>query len=217
MINKYQQIRRDVLRASFEAGACHIGGSMSCLQILIDLFYNVMKKDDIFLFLKASGAAAYYAILADKGFFPKEKLADYLKTYPEVSKEVPGVIHTVGSVGMGLSLAVGLALADRTKRIFCLISDGQLNEGVTYEAALFANQHKLTNLYVICDNNGLQALGKTNDILNLDTAFDFFQNTFPNFRNVKTIKGAGVSFLENRVESHYMNLTPKLLEEALLE
>jgi transketolase len=214
---KETQIRRDVLQASFDANACHIGSSLSCVEIMVGLFYGRMNDGDRFLFVKASGSACYYSILADKGYFPKEKTAEYLRNYPEVSKEVPGVLHTIGSVGMGLSVAVGLALSDRSQRVFCLISDGQLNEGVTYEAALFSRQHKLTNLFVICDNNGIQALARTDDVLNLDTAFKFFEKTFPNFENVKTIKGSGVSFLEDRVESHYMNLTQELLDKALDE
>lgn len=213
----YKQIQKDILTSSFEAGACHLGSSFSCVNILVDLFYLEKIKPEQFIFSKASGVATYYSILAEQGYFPKEKLAYYLKNYPECSKEVPGVIHSIGSVGMGLSVAVGLALADRTKNIYCLISDGQLNEGVTYEAALFAGQHNLTNLYVICDNNGIQALGRTKDILNLDNAFKFFENTFPNFRNVKTIKGDGISFLANKAESHYMNLTEETFKQALSE
>lgn len=215
--NKIKQIRRDILNASFEANACHIGSALSAVEILVDLYYKIMKPEDIFIFSKASGVAALYAILADKGYFPKDKLVFYLKNYPESNKIVPGVVHSVGSVGMGLSVAVGLAFADRSRNVYCLISDGQLDEGVTYEAALFARQHKLKNLYVICDNNGIQALGKTNDILDLDTAFDFFQKTFPNFENVKTIKGKGVSFMENSTEWHYRNLDEELLKQALKE
>lgn len=209
------KIRRDILLASFSAGACHIGSALSCVDILVDLFYRIMEPEDRFIFAKASGAATLYAILCDKGFFPPEKLTEYLHDYPEASKEVPGVLHSVGSVGMGLSVAAGLALADRNRKVFCVISDGQLQEGVTYECALFAQHHKLTNLHVLCDNNGLQALGFTKDILGVPT--DFFKETFPHFYNMPTIKGKGVSFLENKVESHYCNLTQELLEKALEE
>ena len=215
--DKCKQIKRDVLQASFDAKACHIGSSLSCVSIMVDLFYHLMDKEDIFIFSKASGACTYYAILADKGFFPKEQLSNYLKNYPEASKEVPGVLHSVGSVGHGLSVACGLALADRTRNVFVLISDGELNEGVTYEAALFARQQNLGNLFVYLDNNGLQACGKTDDILNLDTAIEFYKNTFPNFFNCKTIKGEGVSFMENRYEWHYRNMTEEQLKQALHE
>lgn len=214
---KIKQIDTDVLKSSFEAGACHLGSSLSCTPIMVKLFYETLTDRDIFIFSKASGAATYYAILADKGYFPKEKLAEYLKNYPEVSKEVPGVIWSGGSVGHGLAVAAGLAHADRTRNVYVLISDGECQEGVTYESALFARQHKLTNLFVICDANGLQACGSTNDIMDLETAYDFFQKTFPNFDLQRTVKGRGVSFMENRYEWHYKNLTPELLDQALKE
>lgn len=212
---KLSKIRKDILTASFEAEACHIGSALSCVVILCVLFYDIMKKGELFIFSKASGVATYYAILSDLGHFPKKKLAYYLKNYPECSKEVPGVIHSVGSVGHGLNVACGLALADRKRNVYCLISDGELQEGSTYEAALFARQHKLTNLYVICDNNGLQACGATSSILELSTAIKFFENTFPHFLSILTTKGAGVDFMENDYTWHYKNLTPLLLTEAL--
>jgi transketolase len=214
---KIKQIDTDVLKSSFEAGACHLGSSLSCTPIMVKLFYETLTDRDVFIFSKASGAATYYAILADKGYFPKEKLAEYLKNYPEVSKEVPGVIWSGGSVGHGLAVAVGLAHADRTRNVYVLISDGECQEGVTYESALFARQHKLTNLFVICDSNGLQACGSTSDIMDLETAYDFFQKTFPNFDLQRTVKGRGVSFMENKYEWHYKNLTPELLDQALKE
>lgn len=211
------RIRRQILKASYEAGACHIGSALSCVDILVELYYKTLKKDDIFLFSKASGVATLYAILADKGYFPKEKLSYYLKNYPLASKEVPGVIHSVGSLGHGLSVAVGLALGNRKRRVYTLLSDGECQEGSTYEASLFARQHKLNNLHVIVDDNGLQACGATKDILDLETAYEFFRKTLPNFKRVRTIKGQGVSFMENDYCWHYRNLDKKLLNKALEE
>ena len=213
---KTKEIKKEILKASFEAGACHLGSAMSCVEILVDLYYNKFKKDDIFLFGKASGVSALYAILADKGYFPKEKTAYYLKNYPLVSKEVPGIIYSFGSVGHCLPVAAGIALGNK-KKVYCLISDGDLDEGSSYEAALFIRQHKIDNLYVICDNNGYQACGAINDILNLETAFKFFQETIPHFNRVKTIKGKGISFMENDYTWHYRNLTSELLQQALKE
>lgn len=212
-----KQIKIDILNASYEAEACHIGSALSCVDILFNLFYNVLKDEDVFLFSKASGAAALYAILADKGHFPKEKLAGYLKDYPLASKEVPGVVHSVGSIGHGLSVAAGIALSDRSKNVYVLLSDGECQEGSTYEAVLFARHHNLTNLHVIIDNNGLQACGKTKDILGLSTAFEFMKNALPNCSIITTVKGDGVSFMENNYEWHYKNLNKELLEQAIEE
>lgn len=209
------KLRKEILKASYEAGACHIGSALSCVDILIELYFNVLKDDDIFLFGKASGVGALYCILAEKGIIEKEKVVYYLKNYPLASKEVPGVIHSVGSVGTALSVAVGLALADRNRRVFVLLSDGDLNEGATYEAALFAHHHKLTNLYVMVDNNGFQALGATKDILGLETAFDFYKKTLPNCEIIDTIKGKGVARFENDYRWHYFNLDDIILREAL--
>lgn len=217
---KRQQIKRDVLFASHKAGACHLGSALSCMEILIDLFYRQMKKGDIFIFSKASGVATYYAILADKGFFSKEKTAYYLKNFPLVSKEVPGVLWSGGSCGHGLSIAAGIALSKKLKkekgRIYVLISDGECQEGSTFEAVLFARQHKLKNLFVICDDNTFQACGATKNILDLETAFEFYQKTLPNFKRVKTIKGGNIDFLQG-TEGHYKNLTPDLLKQALCQ
>jgi transketolase len=212
-----KQVRRDIIEMSYRAKACHIGSALSCVDILVDLHFGIMQPRDLFLFTKASGVAAYYAVLAQKGVLKRADLAKWLAKYPLPSKEVPGVIHSVGSVGMGLSVAVGLALADRTRDVFVLISDGQLQEGVTYEAALFARQHELKNLWVYCDNNNIQACGFTNDIINVRTAVEFHEKTWPNFISRSTIKGEGVSFMECRVDWHYRNLDHDLYKKALKE
>ena len=217
MNEKIKQLRRDILQTSFDVGACHIGSALSCLEILVDLFYNKLKEDDIFLFSKASGVAALYVILADKGYFPKEKLAEYLKNYPLASKEVPGIIHSVGSLGHGLPVAVGMAYANRSRKVYVLVGDAELQEGTTYESVLFASQHRLDNLYVIVDGNELQACGKISDILDLTGSKVFLDVEFHNFRWVKTIKGKGISFMENDYTWHYKNLTSELLEQALKE
>lgn len=90
-----KELQRDILNASYKAGACHIGSSFSCIGILIDLFYKKNIQPENFIFGKASGVAAYYSILADKGFFPKEELSTYLKNYPLPSVEVPGIRHSL--------------------------------------------------------------------------------------------------------------------------
>lgn len=214
MEEKKRQIKKDILIASYEAQACHIGSALSCVDILVDLLYNI-SENDVFLFGKASGVLAYYAILADQGKFPKEKLAEYIKNYPLPSTEVPGIIHPMGSVGHALSVACGIALGNRNREVYVLLSDGDCMEGATYEAVLFANQHKLDNLNVIIDDNGLVALGKTEDILSLENAYDFMDKSLMNFRREMTIKGDGVDFMENDYTWHYKNLTKELLDKAL--
>jgi transketolase len=207
---KIKQLKRDILQASFDAGACHISSALSCIRIVNGLFDKI-REGDRFIFAKASGACALYVVLADRGFFPKEKVAEYLKQYPLASKEVPGVLHSVGSLGHGLSVAAGLALADRTRDVYVLLSDAELQEGSTMEAALFIKQHNLQNLYVIVDDNSMQACGMTEEILRPD--WSLFE-TLPNFERVRTVKGEGVDFMQDW-EWHYKNLTPELLEKAL--
>ncbi len=214
MDKKIKQLRRDILQSSFDAKACHIGSALSCLEIVWHIYNEQMEGNDVFLFSKASGAAALYTVLADKGYFPKEKLTEYLKNYPLASKEVPGVIHSVGSLGHGLSVACGLALGDRYRKVFVLLGDGECQEGSVYEAANFAKQHQLKNLFVYIDNNGLQALGQT---LEMETVFTFLKETLPNCFVITTIKGEGVSFMQDKYEWHYKNLTKKELKLALKE
>jgi transketolase len=236
-----RKIRQNILRASFEAEACHIGSALSCVEILLVLYSKILKKDDIFLFSKASGASALYVVLAAKGIVEKEKVVEYLKRYPLASKEVPGVIWSAGSLGHGLPVACGLALADRKRKVYCLVSDGELQEGTTWESALFANHHKLNNLIVIVDRNQFQACGKTEDILELEPlsakwkAFGWetkeidghnftkleaalkIKSPKPKIIIAKTSKGKGVSFCENEYSWQYRNLDEELLKQALKE
>jgi len=211
-----RKLRRNILKASFESGACHIGSALSCVDILIDLYWNKLRQNDIFLFSKASGVCALYAVLAEKGYFPEKKIAYYLKKYPLPDKHVPGVIHSLGSLGHGLPVAVGLALGDRTRDVYVLMSDAEIQEGTTWESILFAAHHNLDNLKIIVDRNMYQACGATEEILAIDIALDILQELFP-IKVVETIKGKGVSFMENRVEWHYKNLTKELYEKAILE
>lgn len=214
MDSKIKEIKKDVLIASYLAGACHIGSALSCVATMVELFYgDKLKKNDIFLFGKASGVATYYAILADKRYFSKDATADYLRKYPLPSSEVPGVVHSFGSCGHALSVACGIALADRTRNVHVLLSDGECQEGSTHEAALFARQHELNNLYVYVDNNKLQACGRTDDILKVH--WDFYREVLPNCEIVDTIKGDGVIEMEDKYEWHYKNLDGEKLEQAV--
>jgi len=207
------RLRKDILRISYNAGACHLGSALSCIDILTDI-YSEMGEQDRFIFSKASGAAALYVLLVEEGIIPENKVTYCLKNYPLPSKEVPGVIHGVGSLGHGLPVAVGLALSDRKRKVYVLMSDSEIQCGTTWESILFARQHKLKNLKIYVDRNRLQALGKTEEILGITKALQLLRQLFP-IKVIRTIKGMGVPFMEGKVEWHYWNLTPKLLQQAL--
>lgn len=237
-------LRKLILQASYKAGACHIGSALSCIDIL-EVLFSLMKKEDRFIFSKASGVAALYAVLAKKGIIPKNKVAHYLKNYPLSNKKVPGVLWSGGSLGHGLPVACGMAYADRDRKLYCLMSDGEMEEGTTWESALFAAHHKLGNLVVIIDKNSYQACGSTKEILGIEPLLDKWKafgwqaveiidgHNHSNLKNVldntprkenkptciivNTVKGKGVSFMEDRCEWMYWNLTPKLLKQALKE
>ncbi|MDD5145571.1 MAG: transketolase [Candidatus Pacebacteria bacterium] len=236
-----KKIRQNILKASFEAVAGHIGSSLSCVEILVSLYFKILKRGDVFLFSKASGACALYAVLAEKGIINPKKVSNYLKRYPLASKEIPGVIWSGGSLGHGFPVAVGLAFADKKRKVFCLVSDGELDEGTTWESALFANHQNLNNLTVIIDRNMLQACGSTEKIVKLEPLKEKWEafgweakeingHSFSKLEQAlnakhkkplviiaKTIKGKGVSFMENNYEWHYKNLTPELYETAILQ
>lgn len=211
------ELRKGLLQASYEAGACHIGSALSCADILIELFYEKGIKPEQFIFGKASGVGAYYVVLADLGYFPESETASYLKKYPLPSKEVPGMLHSFGSCGHALSVAAGMALGDRDKEYYVLLSDGECQEGSTLESAAFIGHHYLTNLHVFVDNNRLQGIGLTDDVICMRPIFRYMSSVIPDFHLVDTVKGKGVSFMENDNSWHYRNLTSELLEQALKE
>ena len=186
--------RAKILEISYKAKACHIGSALSVIRLL----ERLNKKDGIIVFSKASGIAALYCIKYDT-----KTALRALKTHPV----------GLGSLGHGLPIAVGMALADRKVNIFCVMGDAELQEGTTWECLLFKKQHKLRNLHVYVDNNGFQACGKTKDILELPWRF-LKKN---GFTVVKTTKGEGVSFMENNNNYHYLNLTEETYAKALSE
>ena len=225
----------------------HVGSSLSMADLLVVLFDKVLNVDpanpdwperDRFILSKGHGAAGVYAIMAEKGFFPKEWMKSYYsdngKLCGHISHHVPGVEFSTGSLGHGLSVATGMAIAakhaGKKHKIVTLLSDGDCNEGSTWEAIMFAAQHKLDNLVMIVDFNGIQAMGPSKDIMNLqpfakkmedfgwsakdidghdfealDAAFDTipFEKGKPSFVLANTIKGKGIKSIENKVSCHY--------------
>ena len=185
-----KELRKDILAMIYRTKSPHIGSSFSMVELLIILYYEVLrinskdplnKNRDRFLLSKGHGCATLFAILAKKGFLKKEELINFaqnggcLGQHPnmDVGK---GIEITSGSLGHGLSIGAGMALAGKYDKsdykTFVFLGDGELNEGSIWESALFASQHKLDNLIIIIDRNKLQALGSGPDILNMEPLLD---------------------------------------------
>ena len=149
--DRSKQVRRDTIKLSSENGGYHYGGCFSCTEILIALFDHVLRPEDTFILSKGHSCWPYYALLREKGYQPK------LQGHPSKSDGVPA---TTGSLGHGLPLGVGIAMAKKQKKdsgyVFVLVGDGECQEGTTWESALIASHHKLDNLVVIVDNNNIQ-------------------------------------------------------------
>lgn len=241
------EVRKGIVTAVHSAKSGHPGGSLSAADIYTYLFFeelnidpkNPQKPDrDRFVLSKGHTAPGYYSVLANRGFFPVEDLkqlrhtGSYLQGHPD-KKHIPGVDMSSGSLGQGLSAAVGMALAAKMDkkdyRVYCLCGDGEIQEGQIWEAAMFAGHRKLDNLVVIVDNNGLQIDGKVEDVCSpypIDKKFDAFNFHTINIDGndleqiaaamkearetkgqptaivMKTVKGKGVSFMENNAGWH---------------
>lgn len=240
-------IRRDIITMIAESGSGHPGGSLSATDILTALYFHEMRVDggnpqwedrDRFTLSKGHAAPALYAILARKGFFPKEellklrKIDSMLQGHPDM-KGTPGVDMSTGSLGQGFSASCGMAIAAKIDkkdyRVYTLLGDGELQEGIVWEAAMLAAHYKLDNLTAIVDHNGLQIDGTNEEILTVDPITDKFKafgwnvietdghcigdiilsidkakqtKGTPTVIVAKTIKGKGVSFMENEVDWH---------------
>ena len=245
--NIAKEIRRGIVEQVYLANSGHPGGSLSCADILTVLYFNQMNIDpknprsiarDRFVLSKGHCSPALYATLAKKGFFDKEdltkfrKLESNLQGHPDMNK-VSGVDMSSGSLGQGLSVANGMALNSKLEglgyRVYCLLGDGELEEGQIWEAAMTSSKYKLDNLCVIVDNNNLQIDGTIEDVKgmkNIEEKFESFGfnvitvngnkiedliNAFNNAKLAKektkaiiaiTTKGKGVSFMENKAEWH---------------
>ena len=241
------EVRKGIVTSVHSAKAGHPGGSLSAADLFTYLYFeelNVDPKDpkkadrDRFVLSKGHTAPGLYAALAEKGFFPKEDLitlrhtGSYLQGHPDM-KCIPGVDMSSGSLGQGVSAAVGMAIAAKISgddyRVYTLLGDGEIQEGQVWEAAMLASHHKLDNLLVIVDNNNLQIDGTIEEVnspypidkkfeafnfhvINIDgNDFDQIDAAFKEAKTVKgqptaiiakTVKGKGVSFMENQVGWH---------------
>lgn len=180
-------IRRNVILSLTEAGSGHIGASLGLADVFATLYFSVMKhnpenpkmtnRDKLVLSI-GHVAPVHYVTLAEAGYFDKDelltlrKLGSRLQGHPSFSVDLPGIETASGSLGQGLSIAVGMALADKLdkidRNIFCLCGDGELQEGQIWEAAMSAAQHKLKNITVVVDKNNVQIDGITSDVMNID-------------------------------------------------
>ncbi len=253
-IQKFKKIAQNVRLSILEMitkGKCpHIGSNLSAVDILTALYFKILKINpkkpndpnrDRFILSKGHAAAALYAVLAERGFADKEKLKNYSINGGNLPGHasrgyLPGIEINSGSLGHGLPIANGMALAakkdKKNYRVFALLSDGECDEGSNWEAILFAAHHKLDNLVVIIDCNKWQAFGRTKDVMNLEPfvqkwkdfgwsvkeadGHDFreifqalkkipFEKNKPSVLIAHTVKGKGVSFMEDKLEWHYRN------------
>lgn len=240
-------IRRGIVDQVYRAGSGHPGGSLSIADILTVLYFHELNIDpknpkwedrDRVVLSKGHCAPALYSCLANRGYFDPEELKDFrtingrLQGHPDMNK-VPGVDMTTGSLGQGLSSANGMAIAgkldNKDYRVYCILGDGEIEEGQVWEAAMAANKYKLDNLCVIVDNNNLQIDGTIEEVMNsypIDEKFKSFGFQIINIDGhdieeiikafdvakeikgkptciiAKTIKGKGISYMENKVEWH---------------
>ncbi len=181
-----REVRKDIITMSLRAKSAHVGGALSCVEILVALYFKIMNvfpddpysdKRDRLVFSKAHDAKVLYAVLAERGFFDKSILDEYetdggLLPGHATRYCVPGVEVSAGALGHGLSMATGMAYAGKLDgkkfRVFAVLSDGECDEGSTWEAILFAGHHKLDKLIAIVDYNKLQGYGFTKDVLDLE-------------------------------------------------
>ena len=244
---KAKKIRKDIIEEVYNANSGHPGGSLSISDIMAVLYFNELRIDeknprweerDRLVLSKGHCSPALYAALAERGFFDKEDLKSFrkiesnLQGHPDLNK-VPGVDMTSGSLGQGLSIANGMAIAgkmdNKNYRVYAILGDGEIEEGQIWEAAMTANKYKLDNLCVIVDNNNLQIDGTIEEVmssypidekfksfgfnvLNIDgnnieeilNGFEIAKQTKnkPTCIIAKTIKGKGVSFMEDKAEWH---------------
>ena len=246
--------RARLLTMHYEARIGHIGGNLSCLDALLVLYAQVLRPQDHVVLSKGHSAGALYVALWAAGRLPESELTQFhqdgskLAGHPMVGWH-PDIRFSTGSLGHGLSQAAGAALGERLHgrdgRVFCVMSDGEWQEGSNWEALIFAGHHQLGNLCALVDLNGLQGFGSTQDIASmadlaprlrgfgadvveldghdlgaLERAMRDFAagpGPAPRVLLLRTVKGKGVSFLEGRMDSHYRPLTEAQYRQALAE
>lgn len=242
-----KEARRKILSMIHKAGTSHIASNFSVIDIATVLYENLKPHDEV-VWSKGWAAATIYYFLAQQGKIPAEDLekfpnAPYLGL---AETTVPGVLCNGGAVGHGTPIAVGIALgkkrAGEPGTVYCIMSDGELNEGVVWESAMMAAHHKLDNLVLVVDVNKWQAMGRTSDVCDLEPiedrlkgfgldyfrgdghSYEFLERVFggavisdPTAIICDTTKGKGVSFMEDHLLYHYKNVTDDDYEKAMAE
>jgi transketolase len=245
-----QSARLRLLKMHFESGVGHIGGNLSSLDAMMIVYHEYLHEQDVFVLSKGHSAGALYVTLWSKGYLTEEDLRLFhrdntlLAGHPP-AEGIPEIPFATGSLGHGLSLASGTALGMRFRgvdsRVICLTSDGEWQEGSTWEALIFACHQKLGNLSILVDHNNLQGFGTTNDVASMSPLWERFRgfeadiciidghnldairnalemrSNRPQITVMQTVKGKGVSFLENRMDSHYLPLKKEQYREAISE
>lgn len=232
-----KEVRKDILFEVYNANSGHVGGALSCADILVAIYFNLINEGDKIVLSKGHASAALYAALAEKGFFQKEELATFrkinsrLQGHPSYVK-TPGIDASSGSLGQGLSVANGIALSfkldKKSNHVYAILGDGEIQEGQIWEALMTANHYKLNNLIAFLDYNKLQIDGTNEEVMKVAPvkekfeAFGFFvqeidghdfekiiwavknakKQSKPSIIIANTIKGKGVSFMENKCEWH---------------
>ena len=263
LTQKAYSLRRDIIEQIYKSSSGHVGGDLSVIDILTTLYFGVMNvgpenfedpNRDRFLLSKGHCADALFLVLGEKGFFNKQEAIDTFSAYNSKfighpNTEVRGVEINSGSLGHGLSIGVGMALAgkmnDRTYRTYVVLGDGEMAEGSNYEAMMAASHYKLDNLCATVDLNGLQISGKTCDVMCSDDMAEKFRSFGWNVIEVAdgndcsqllaayqaaaefkgkptaviahTIKGKGISFMENNASWHHGVMKPEQYEQAVRE
>lgn len=257
-----KEVRKNIMQMVASTKSSHVGSAFSIVEIIVVLYKLVLKNDsenpedpnrDRFLLSKGHACTALYSLLAELGYFKKDLLKEFTKDggilMSHINYEVPGVEFSTGSLGHALPVAVGVALAaknrDKKWKTFVLLSDGELNEGSNWEAFLMAAHLGLDNLFVIVDRNGIQGLGPTRDIINMEPLSKKFEafgwdvdlvdghdfakifesiqklaitkSNKPKILIADTTKGKGISFMENKVAWHYKSPSPEEYERGLKE
>lgn len=244
-----KDIRNDIVDMIYSAGSGHPGGSLSCVEILVALYHKLMNLNldnegsriDKFILSKGHASSCYYAVLSSKGYIPHDdlktfrKFDSYLEGHPCI--KINGVDVSSGSLGQGLSIANGMAISKKLSgkegNVYCLVGDGEIEEGQIWEACMSSSKYNLNNLILFVDNNGLQIDGTIKDVKNVDNleekfnSFGFYvqringhnfdeiltsvsnakKSNKPNVIIANTIKGKGISFMENKAEWHGKKLT----------